>query len=357
MTEEAEATDAAPSLGLWLGVLAFVLAFGAAGYAWRGNFQALAMSPGDAAISAAERAQTPAPAQIAAMVQRLATKLQAEPNDPVGWAMLGRSYSVMGQYPQALAAFRKVVELQPKDAQAYADLADATGMANGQKLDGPAQQLIQQALALDPNNAKALGLAGTVAFDQGDAAGAAGYWQRALAQVEPGTELAIQLKDAVDAARQRARLQPLAAASSAPAASATATTAATTAATSPSLPAVVGPGLRVRVTLSPALAAQARPDEVVYIFARAAPGNDAAPKMPLAIQRRQVKDLPLDITLDDSMAMSPAAKLSSQSQVVVGARISKSGNPLPQPGDLQGLSDAIASSGSKVNVEIGAVVR
>ena len=350
MTEEAEATDAAPSLGLWLGVLAFVLAFGAAGYAWRGNFQALAMSPGDAAISAAERAQTPAPAQIAAMVQRLATKLQAEPNDPVGWAMLGRSYSVMGQYPQALAAFRKVVELQPKDAQAYADLADATGMANGQKLDGPAQQLIQQALALDPNNAKALGLAGTVAFDQGDAAGAAGYWQRALAQVEPGTELAIQLRDAVDAARQRARLPPLAAAS---AASATATTAAT----SPSLPAVVGPGLRVRVTLSPALAAQARPDEVVYIFARAAPGNDAAPKMPLAIQRRQVKDLPLDITLDDSMAMSPAAKLSSQSQVVVGARISKSGNPLPQPGDLQGLSDAIASSGSKVNVEIGAVVR
>lgn len=350
MTEEAEATDAAPSLGLWLGVLAFVLAFGAAGYAWRGNFQALAMSPGDAAISAAERAQTPAPAQIAAMVQRLATKLQAEPNDPVGWAMLGRSYSVMGQYPQALAAFRKVVELQPKDAQAYADLADATGMANGQKLDGPAQQLIQQALALDPNNAKALGLAGTVAFDQGDAVGAAGYWQRALAQVEPGTELAIQLRDAVDAARQRARLPPLAAAS---AASATATTAAT----SPSLPAVVGPGLRVRVTLSPALAAQARPDEVVYIFARAAPGNDAAPKMPLAIQRRQVKDLPLDITLDDSMAMSPAAKLSSQSQVVVGARISKSGNPLPQPGDLQGLSDAIASSGSKVNVEIGAVVR
>ena len=93
MTEDAEATDAAPSRGLWLGVLAFVLAFGAAGYAWRGNFQALAMSPGDAAVSAADRAETPAPAQIAAMVQRLATKLQAEPNDPVGWAMqIGRAH-------------------------------------------------------------------------------------------------------------------------------------------------------------------------------------------------------------------------------------------------------------------------
>ena len=357
MTEDAEATDAAPSRGLWLGVLAFVLAFGAAGYAWRGNVQALAMSPGDAAVSAADRAQTPAPAQIAAMVQRLASKLQAEPNDPVGWAMLGRSYSVMGQYPQALAAFRKVVELQPKDAQAYADLADATGMANGQKLDGPAQQLIQQALALDPSNPKALGLAGTVAFDKGDAAGAARYWQQALAGVEPGSELAMQLRDAVDAARQSAGL-PLLAAAPAPGASATVAVTSPPNADANANAKTTGLGVQLRVTLAPALAAQAMPDETVYIFARAASGNGGAvPKMPLAIQRRQVKDLPLDITLDDSMAMSPAARLSSQPQVVVGARISKSGNPLPQPGDLQGLSGTLALGAKGVVVEIGEVVR
>ena len=352
MTEEAEATDAAPSRGLWLGVLAFVMAFGAAGYAWRGNFQALAMSPGDAAVSAADRAQTPAPAQIAAMVQRLATKLQAEPNDPVGWAMLGRSYSVMGQYGQALAAFQKVIDLEPRNAQAYADLADATGMANGQRLDGAAQALIEKALALDPSNAKALGLAGTVAFDKGDAAGAARYWQQALAGVEPGTELAMQLKDAVDAARQRAGL-PLLAAAPAPGVS---TTVAVTA--SPQTNAnATGPGVQVRVTLAPALAARALPEDTVFIFARAVPGNSAAPKMPLAIQRRSVKDLPLDITLDDSMAMSPAARLSSQPQVVVGARISKSGNPLPQAGDLQGLSGTLALGAKGVVVEIGEVLR
>ena len=343
MTDEAEATDAAPSGRLWLGVIAFVLAFGAAGYAWRGNFQALAMSPGDTPVSAANSAQTPGPAQIAAMVQRLADKLKAEPNDPVGWAMLGRSYSVMGQYPQALAAFQRVIDLEPRSAQAYADLADATGMANGQRLDGAADLLIQKALALDPNNAKALGLAGTVAFDKGDAAGAARYWQQALAGVEPGTELATQLKDAVDAARQRAGLPPLAAASSPGATSTAATT---------------GPSVQVRVSLAPALAAQAKPDETVFIFARAAPDSGAtAPKMPLAIQRRQVKDLPLDITLDDSMAMSPAARLSSQPQVVVGARISKSGNPLPQPGDLQGLSGTIALGATGLTVEIAEVLR
>lgn len=349
MTDEAEATDAAPSGRLWLGVIAFVLAFGAAGYAWRGNFQALAMSPGDAPLSAANSAQNPGPAQIAAMVQRLATKLQAEPNDPVGWAMLGRSYSVMGQYPQALAAFQKVIDLEPRNAQAYADLADAAGMANGQKLDGAADALIQKALALDPHNPKALGLAGTVAFDKGDAAGAARYWQQALAGTEPGTELAMQLKDAVDAARLRAGLPPLTAGS---------TPGATAAATITTPQAGAGPSVQVRITLAPALAAQAMPDETVFIFARAASGNGAAaPKMPLAIQRRQVKDLPLDITLDDSMAMSPAARLSSQPQVVVGARISKSGNPLPQPGDLQGLSATVAPGAKGVAVEIGEVVR
>lgn len=333
MSAATETDQSVATRGLWLGVIAFVLAFGAIGYAWRGNLQGLALAPGVGPPQAA--ASAPGPAQIAAMVQRLADKLQAEPNDPIGWAMLGRAYSVMGEHAKALPAFQKVVDLEPRNAQAWADLADASGMASGQKLDARAQTMVDKALALDPANPKALGLAGTLAFDQGDAAAAARYWQQALAGVEPGSELAAQLKDAVDAARQRAGLAPLVATA------ATAATAATSASASTSASAAAattGASVRLRVSLAPALAAQAGPEETVFIFARAAQGA----KMPLAIARRQVKDLPLEITLDDSMAMSPAARLSSQPQVIVGARISKSGNPLAQPGDLQGLSAPLA---------------
>ena len=107
------------------------------------------------------------------------------------------------------------------------------------------------------------------------------------------------------------------------------------------------------MTLAPALAARAAPDDTVFIFARSPQGS----KMPLAIQRRQVKDLPLELTLDDSMAMSPALRLSGVQQVVVGARVSKSGNAMPQPGDLQGLSAAVAVGSRGLQLQIGEVVR
>jgi cytochrome c-type biogenesis protein CcmH len=103
-----------------------------------------------------------------------------------------------------------------------------------------------------------------------------------------------------------------------------------------------------RVTLAPALHDKAAPGDTVFIFARAAQGS----KMPLAILRKQVKDLPAEFTLDDSLAMSPQAKLSGASAVVVGARISKSGNAMPQPGDLQGLSAEVGPGAQGVQIEI-----
>jgi cytochrome c-type biogenesis protein CcmH len=106
------------------------------------------------------------------------------------------------------------------------------------------------------------------------------------------------------------------------------------------------------VKLVPALAANAAPTDTVFVFARAAQG----PRMPLAIVRKQVKDLPFSFTLDDSMAMNPSMKLSSFPQVVVGARISKSGNAMPQSGDLQGQSEVVAvGAGQAVDVVINSV--
>ena len=143
------------------------------------------------------------------MVRRLAERLKAKPDDAQGWAMLGRSYGVLGRHAEAAAAYRKVVELKPQDAQGFADLADALGTVNGRSLDGEPEQAIAKALALDPDNPKALFLAGTVAFNRGQHAGAAKQWERSLRAMDPGSEMAAQLQGALDEARKRAGLSPL----------------------------------------------------------------------------------------------------------------------------------------------------
>jgi cytochrome c-type biogenesis protein CcmH len=313
----------------------------------------------------------PSQADFATMADRLAERLKTTPDDVEGWTMLGRSYSVLERFPQALQAYQRVLALRPQDAQAHADVADALAMASGRKLDGQPERLIAQALALDPDNAKALGLAGTIAFERGDAATAARHWERALKATQPGSEMGTRLRAAVDEARKSAglaALPPASATAAAPAGAkpadrvvAVAPAAAPAAPAAPAEPAGAGgdgarvdaaASVQVRITLAPALAARAAPGDTVFIFARSPQGGRA----PLAIQRRQVKDLPLDITLDDAMAMSPALRLSTVSQVIIGARISKSGNAMPQPGDLQGLSPMVAVGSRGLQLQIGEVL-
>jgi cytochrome c-type biogenesis protein CcmH len=313
-----------PSRALAVGVALFVLVFGIAGYLWRGNLEGLRVGPGEGAS-----ADGPVTAeQISAMLGRLEQRLKEQPDDAEGWAMLGRSYNVLGRQAEALAAFRKAAALRPQDAQALADLADAVATANNRTLDGEPERLIAQALKLDPKNIKALALAGAAAFNRNDFGGAAELWQRAIDNAEPGSAFVQQLGQAVAEARQRAGAPPP------PTAAASAT--------------VTG-----RVTLAPALVAQAAPDDTLYVFARA----PAGPKLPLAIVKKQVRDLPFEFRLDDSMAMTPATRLSSQPQVVIGARITRSGNPVAQPGDLQGFSAPVPLGTSGVVLEISETVR
>ena len=198
--------------------------------------------------------------------------------------------------------------------------------------DSIKSRLLAQALAIEPNNHKALLLSGMHAFQQKDYAKALLQWEKVV-QLAPGGELAQQLQGVIAQARERA---------SGAAAPASAATTAAAPATS-----VSG-----TVTLAPALAAKARPDDTVFVFARAAEG----PRMPLAILRKQVKDLPLTFKLDDSMAMSPAAKLSGAPRIVVGARISASGQATPQAGDLQGFSAAVAPGAAGLAIQITDVV-
>lgn len=339
-----QAAAPAPSRALLIGITVFVLAFGVFGYAWRGNFAGLAVGPGDRGpVAAGEGAggHEVSDKQIEDMLAKLAARLKERPDDADGWAMLGRSYTALNRPAEALAAYRKVVELRPKDAQALADLADGLAVANNRSLDGEPERLIQEAVRLDPRNVKAQALAGTVAFNRSDFKTAADHWQKAVDASEPGSEFARQLQTAVDEARSRAGTG----AAAAPA----------TADARPTVPAAAGAGAVVagRVTLGKALQAQVAPGDTLFIFARASAG----PKVPLAILRKTAGDLPVDFTLDDSLAMSPAAKLSTASQVVVGARVSKSGNAMPQPGDLQVLSAPVAVGTKGITLEINDVVR
>ena len=351
----AAAHDAAPrpSGRLLGGVAAFVLAVGLAGYAWLGNPAALAVAPGTSTAVPQGAGHDGSQAEFEAMTAKLAERLKAQPDDAAGWSMLGRSYTVLERYPEALAAYQTLLKLRPQDAQALADTADAMGMAQGRKLAGEPEALINRALAIDPDNPKALGLAGTIAFDRNDPATAARHWERALRKTEPGSEMASRLQGAVNEARQAAGLPPLPPVAAAAPADAAPVAAASPAAAPPppagSAPDGAAASVQLRVSLAPALAAHAAPEDTVFIFARAAQGS----RMPLAIQRKQVKDLPLEITLDDTMAMSPATRLSTATQVVVGARVSKSGNAMPQPGDLQGLSAPVALGTRGVQLQIG----
>ena len=273
-------------------------------------------------------------AQIEGMVASLAERLKQNPDDVEGWAMLGRSYSVLDRYPEAAAAYANAVKRSPKSAQLLADYANALAMAQGQKLAGEPERLIAQALALEPDNVKALMLAGSAAFEKHDFNGAIKHWERILKVAPPDPDLIDMVKDGIEDARKLAGLAP----KPAPARAA------------------AGPGagsLAVTVRLSPALAAKASPTDSVFIFARPAEG----PRMPLAVARRQVRDLPATVTLDDSMAMTPAAKLSGHEQVVVGARVSKSGSATPQPGDLEGLAGPFRTGSRDVSVVIETEVR
>ncbi|TXH48023.1 MAG: tetratricopeptide repeat protein [Burkholderiaceae bacterium] len=313
------------------GIGVFVVALAALGYARYGTPEAWKGVP--VAQSEAEAGHGSAMGQIEAMVGKLEERLKAQPDDADGWSMLGRSYSALGRYADSVKAFRRVIEMKPKDAQAYADLADAKAMEAGRKLAGEPASLVAKALELDPKNLKALALAGTIAFENNDFAKAARLWEAAVAVAEPGSELANNLQGGVAEARSRAGL-PAPAAPAAPALAATA--------------AITG-----KVELAAALKAKASPEDTVFVFARAAEGS----KMPLAIVRKQVKDLPFAFTLDDSMAMNPAAKLSTAQQVIVGARVSKSGNAVPQPGDLQGYSKPVAVGASGLTIEIAEEVK
>ena len=274
------------------------------------------------------------------LIERLKQKMQQNPNDGTGWALLARSYMGMGRHAEAALAYENATKLIPDDAQLLADYADAMGVLHGRKLEGKPETLIKQALKIDPRNVKALMLAGTVAFNRKDFGRAAKDWEQARANLpaDVDPEMTQQLVAAIEEAkshlgggREMVRTDTELAAPAQPAA-----------------PAGQPRAIRGTVTVSPSLAGKGSATDTLFVFAREMSG----PPMPVAIVRATKRDLPFTFQLDDSTSPMPSRKLSGAGTVVIVARLSKSGQAMPQSGDLEGASQPIQSGVDGISIVI-----
>jgi cytochrome c-type biogenesis protein CcmH len=350
--EDALATlkDRAPvnahSNGRWAAVMvAVLLPASAVGlYLKLGSPAAVALLDTPPVVAAAAPQESPHGMsfdQIRTSADELAARLKSNPGDGEGWATLARSYNVLGRFPEAAAAYEKAVALLPADAQLLADYADALAMSQGQKLEGQPLEIIKRALKADPANLKALALAGTAAFERKDYPGAVGYWEKVVQAAPADSEFTRSIGNSLEEARALAGGSPVAA-----------------------LPTIMPPRpepmkqvagsatISGTVSLAPQLAAKVKPDDTVFIFARAEKGS----RMPLAILNRSLRELPMPFTLDDSSAMAPGMNLSSAGPVMVIARISRSGNATPQSGDLEGVVGPLHPGSKDIQLKIDKVL-
>jgi len=276
--------------------------------------------------------------EMNALTEQLKARLEQNPGDGVGWALLARAYVELGRHPEAVQVYEKAITVIPNDAQLLADYADALGTLNGRKLDGKPEVLIQQALAADPRNVKALMLAGTVAYNHKEFDRAASYWDEARINLPPDTEPeAIQeIMAGIAEARELAGGRQAAKVATPP---------------TPVTPANqdrFAATISGHVTIAPGLAGKGLPTDTLFVFAREMNG----PPMPVSIIRATKKDLPFTFRLDDSTSPMPSRKLSDVGTVVIVARLSKSGEAMPKSGDLQGTSKPLKLGASGVAIVI-----
>lgn len=342
-TEVAAVDDFSRRSGIALAILLPLLA---------GGLYALLGSPA-AVLPEAVQTQR-ATADMEQLTAKLAQKLEQNPDNPEGWAMLARSYKSLGRWDDAERAFGRVGPELDKNAELLAEVAELLVQKNN-GFNPRSRELIQQALRLEPDNMLALFLGGGEALDGGRHAEAAALWERLLPQLEPGSEDARMVESSIAMARGRSGAAPARAVKADVVAGAVMPQdevhkgAAKPAAAAGKPPAsAAATAVSGRVELAAALKGKANPDDVVFIFARAVDG----PRMPLAAKRARAGDLPLDFTLDDSQAVMPGTNLSSAQQVRIEVRISKSGMATPGKGDLTGKSAAVKPGAKGLRIVI-----
>jgi cytochrome c-type biogenesis protein CcmH len=274
--------------------------------------------------------------QIEQQIKTLTAEVTKNPMNGEAWADLARSHSALGQHAPAADAFAKAAAILPPDASLLSDWADAYVVAHNRQWDETSRALVKRALAADPKFLKALSLAATDAFDNANYAGAIGYWKR--------------MKDAVPS---EASVQKYADANIAEA-TAVMTGNSVNTADAPLKETAAGPAKAASAAIAGAivinekLRAKTLPTDTVFVFAKATEGQGP----PLAVKRYPVADLPVDFRLDDDASMVPGRGLSSVIEAVVSARVSRSGNPIAQPGDLESAAQRLKVGASGIRLEI-----
>ena len=289
-----------------------------------------AMDPLAMQAAAGAHGQISTPEELAQMVASLAQKLEQEPGNHKGWAMLARSYKAMGRPVEAQKAFERAGSFIDNDPEMLASYADVAA-SNAGTLAGKPTELIDKALRADPNHPMSLWLKGTADFEQKKYPQAIATWERLVAMLQPGTDDVRMLEGAINDARAKAGLPPGAVAAAAPPA---------------------GTNVKGTVELDPSLTAKASPDDVVMVIARR-PGS----RMPLAVLRKRAADLPLQFTIDDSLSMDPNSRLSSVAEVEVEARISRSGLAKQEPGDLLSQAQTVKLGTDGVALRVAKVAQ
>ncbi len=257
------------------------------------------------------------PMDVNQALAQLRAHLEQQPDDLQGWLLLAQTDASLARPQQARDAYDQVLRIDPNNTAAMVGWAEADSLlATDHRIAGRALKLLERAALLQPDNQRGLWLLGIAQFQHDQFGYAAATWRRLLPLLQPGSKVAQAVAEQIAAADARAG-------GSAP--------------TGDTGPSASGPRLQVKVSLAPSLKDKLRPGDTLFVYARAPSG----PPMPLAVARLDASQLPTTVTLTDAMAMTPSRKLSSVPQVVVGARISHSGQATAHSGDLEGSAGTV----------------
>ncbi|MCI0654778.1 MAG: c-type cytochrome biogenesis protein CcmI [Methylococcaceae bacterium] len=296
-------------------------------YGLLGNSKGLSVEPGLAATSSEHPGNADRTPSVDELVNRLEERLKEDPNNPDGWRLLARSYSVMERYPEAIEALRRVRGLVGDDPNLLIELADMMATAQDGSFAGQPAELLAKVLEMFPQHPGGLWLAGRSAVMARDFPLALKYWRQLEALLSKQGKGVETVRIAIAHVEQAMGQQVVASTAENSVESPELETAGTT-----------GPEIKINVAFDQSLSNSVDPNDTVFIYAQALSG----PPMPLAVTRKKVRDLPLQVTLNDSMAMMPAMALSKFSEVRVIARVSKTGNAFPQSGDFKGQVEPVS---------------
>jgi len=277
--------------------------------------------PGSHPINTATATATPPQAaelpSMEEMISGLKKKTKDNPDDPDAWYLLGRLYAATEKFDESVKAYEKLVVVSDRQPTALVVLADSVAMTQGGNLSGRPLSLVMEALEKEPTHTTALWMAGQAAADQKDYLQAIDYWQGAAKGLKDNEEMLGELQSMISEAVGLAKEAGMDVKESTQ--------------TTPPVAVLSDSSIEIEVTIDPALLKEIKEDDVLFIFARAVSG----PPMPLAAIKRQARELPVSLVLDDSSMLRPGTSLAQFEQLKLGARVSHSGQPIAQTGDLQ----------------------